>query len=74
MEARGIPTVVASLWNVNDRNTARLMKRFYELMISNKGMNKAKALQQLQKEEIAHGDLRSHPYYWAPFVMMGNWI
>ena len=63
----GTPTIIASLWNVDDRATGLLMKQFYSHW--QQGMNKAEALQQAQK------DLREtypHPYFWAAFSLTGD--
>ena len=63
----GTPTVVASLWSVNDPATARLMKTFYYYL--KQGKDKATALA-LAKREVMHR--YHHPYYWAPFIMEGE--
>ena len=63
----GTPSVIASLWNVDDEATGLLMERFYSYLQS--GESKAKALQLAQqdtKEEFAH------PYYWSGFVLTGD--
>ncbi|NEP24076.1 tetratricopeptide repeat protein [Moorena sp. SIO3I6] len=63
----GTPTIIASLWNVDDAATGLLMKQFYSHWQG--GMNKAEALQQAQK------DLRKtypHPYFWAAFSLTGD--
>ena len=65
----GTSTVVASLWAVNDASTALLMKYFYENM---KTMDKVEALRQAQIKLSNLPDYR-HPYYWAPFILIGNW-
>jgi CHAT domain-containing protein len=66
----GSRSVVASLWNVNDTATAELMKAFYTNL--KKGEAKDEALRQakltLLKGRPAHW---RHPYYWAPFVLVG---
>ncbi len=63
----GTPSLVVSLWTVNDRSTAQLMRRFYqELQL---GVSKSKALRQAVLEVKAEFP---HPYYWAPFVLMGK--
>jgi tetratricopeptide (TPR) repeat protein len=63
----GTPSLVVSLWMVNDRSTAQLMRRFYEGLRD--GLSKAAALRQ------AILDVKSrfpHPYFWAPFVLLGK--
>jgi CHAT domain-containing protein/Tfp pilus assembly protein PilF len=67
----GAPRVVASLWSVEDRGTAELMKRFYRKIIA-EGMKPAAALRASQTEMSG---LRqwSSPYYWAAFVIQGEW-
>ena len=63
----GTPSVIASLWNVDDHVTTLLMERFY--MNLRAGMGKAQALQQAQIEIRAQ---YPHPYYWAAFVLTGD--
>jgi CHAT domain-containing protein len=97
----GTPSVVASLWNVDDSSTAALMASFYKNL---KTMSKVEALRQAQLELIkgqASSDLlarrgiggvgrlgetpssdlpapsslsvsTSHPYFWAPFILVGD--
>lgn len=63
----GSPTLIASLWNVDDEPTALLMERFYTHL--REGMGKAQALQQAQSEVRVQ---YPHPYYWAAFVLTGD--
>ncbi|MEH2267931.1 MAG: CHAT domain-containing tetratricopeptide repeat protein, partial [Nostoc sp.] len=63
----GTPSVIASLWNVEDQPTQLLMKQFYHYL--KKGINKAKALQQAQ---IYVRENYPHPSYWAAFVLTGD--
>ena len=64
----GSHSVLASLWAVNDESTRILMVKFYRHLLQNGG---AEALAQAQRE-VRQGDPRyRHPYYWAPFVMVG---
>jgi CHAT domain-containing protein len=67
----GTPSVLVSLWNINDRSTADFMKIFYEQLM--KGNSKARALQ-LAKLAMLGAARRSyqHPFYWAPFVLVGD--
>jgi CHAT domain-containing protein len=66
----GSRSVVASLWNVNDTATAELMKSFYTNL--KKGEPKDEALRQA-KLTLLKGKQTTwrHPYYWAPFVLVG---
>jgi CHAT domain-containing protein/Tfp pilus assembly protein PilF len=67
----GAPRVVASLWNVPDRGTAELMKRFYQSMLA-KGLAPAAALRGAQV--AMWQDKRwSSPFYWAGFTLQGEW-
>jgi CHAT domain-containing protein len=67
----GVPTTIASLWEIADRSTSLLMENFYANLKDNK-MNKLEALRQAQLAMLDH-DQFSHPYYWAPFVLFGDW-
>ena len=61
------PSVLASLWKVDDRATARLMAAFYENL---KTHDKAKSLQLAQLDMIREG---LSPYYWAAFCLYGDY-
>jgi CHAT domain-containing protein/Tfp pilus assembly protein PilF len=63
----GTPSVVVSLWNVNDESAADLMIRFYRNLKT--GMSKSEALRQAQLETIRDNGF---PFYWAPFVLVGK--
>lgn len=63
----GTPSLVVSLWTVNDRSTAQLMRRFHEGL--GQDLSKARALREAIME--AKGAF-PRPYYWAPFVLMGK--
>jgi CHAT domain-containing protein/tetratricopeptide (TPR) repeat protein len=67
----GTPSVVVSLWNVNDRSAADLMIRFYKHLWKpgSEKLNKAEALRKAQLELIDRG---SKPYHWAPFILVGK--
>jgi CHAT domain-containing protein/tetratricopeptide (TPR) repeat protein len=67
----GARRVVASLWQVDDQATAQLMTRFYRHMLAG-GERPAAALRAAQREMAA--DPRwSAPYFWAGFVIQGDW-
>jgi tetratricopeptide (TPR) repeat protein len=63
----GATTLVASLWLVQDETTAKLMEKWYELL--SEGVGRATALRNAQ---LALKDRYPHPYYWAPFVLIGR--
>ena len=89
--------VLATLWDVNDASTSRLMSDFYGRWVKHPGDGKAEALRQAQlaflrgsAAQAAGGSERgfnaareatnapreagySHPFYWAPFVLIGNY-
>jgi CHAT domain-containing protein/Tfp pilus assembly protein PilF len=67
----GARRVVASLWKVDDVATAELMKRFYKAMLRD-GLRPAAALRRAQVE-LRHETRWRAPYFWAPFVMQGEW-
>lgn len=67
----GARRVVASLWQIDDRATAELMKRFYELMLRGKGLSPAAALREAQIDISKKGNWK-HPYYWAAFTIQGE--
>jgi CHAT domain-containing protein len=67
----GARAVVASLWKVDDRATAELMKRFYLEMLQNK-LRPAAALAAAQRQMAATAEWAS-PYYWAGLAMQGEW-
>ncbi len=67
----GATRVVVTLWPVADRSTARLMQRFYALMYRGR-MSPAAALRAAQLEVWRRKETRA-PFYWAGFVMHGDW-
>jgi CHAT domain-containing protein/tetratricopeptide (TPR) repeat protein len=67
----GAPRVVASLWQVSDVATAELMKRFYTGMLQ-KRLPAAAALRRAQLE-LAKDPRWASPYFWAGFVLQGDW-
>jgi CHAT domain-containing protein len=68
----GAPTVGVSLWSVSDNSTAMLMTDFYKRMLTGQGMAPGAAMQAAQQNMIA-GKKYSAPFYWAPFVLVGEW-
>ena len=67
----GAPSVIASLWEADDRATAELMKRLYERMFRD-GQTPAAALRSAQVSILKTKGLDA-PYYWAAFTLQGEW-
>ena len=65
----GAEAVLVSLWKVADVSTAELMVRFYRHLKAGRG--KAEALRQARLELLEQGRF-VHPFYWAPFVLVGK--
>ncbi len=72
----GTPSVLVSLWQVDDASTAELMIRFYRYQQqgvkqgkTTVKLNQAEALRHAQLDSLAQGNF---PYYWAPFVLVGR--
>lgn len=66
----GADSVIASLWNVADDSTRDFMVEFYKNLAA--GQSKSAAMQAAQSKLLA--DARyNHPFYWAPFILMGDW-
>jgi tetratricopeptide (TPR) repeat protein len=66
----GARKVVASLWKVDDHATLKLMEAFYASLKA--GLSPAAALRAAQRSLIDSPDY-SHPYFWAGFVLLGDW-
>jgi CHAT domain-containing protein len=66
----GAPTVIASLWSVNDVSTKQTMQEFYKELAA--GQSKAESLRRAQLA-VMHDPRFAHPYFWAPFVVLGDW-
>lgn len=66
----GCPSTVASQWKVADESTAELMEAFYQHLKA--GKNKAEALRQAQLHLLRNRKY-SHPFFWSPFILIGDW-
>jgi len=70
-QQQGAKAVLATLWPVADQSTALLMADMYRKR-QGQSLNKAEALRQAQIA-LQGQPQYAHPYYWAPFILMGNW-
>jgi len=66
--AAGAPSVLLSLWSVDDQSTREVMETFYRELI--KGSSPSQSLRLAQTQLIERGQ---HPFFWAPFVLVGRW-
>jgi CHAT domain-containing protein len=67
----GCPNIVMSLWPANDRSTSQIMEQFYENLSEDAG--KDEALRQAKLYYLSQSDkIKSHPYFWAGFVLLGD--
>ena len=71
MKARA-RSVLGTLWPVDDEAAVTIMERFYSGLVAQE-LSKAQALQQSQLELIKQPQF-SHPFFWAPFALIGNWL
>lgn len=71
--AGGAASTMASQWQVADESTSALMTSFYRVLTDRKApVSRAEALRRAQGALI-QGKKYAHPYYWAPFVLLGQW-
>ena len=75
----GAGSTMATLWTVDDESTAKLMGRFYQNLkqaIETRQTTKAEALRlaQVSLLEDAKSARFKHPYFWSPFILIGNWL
>jgi CHAT domain-containing protein len=68
----GARSAIASLWSLDDKSSQIFMKEFYHA-ITQPNTSRAQALRSAQLALLNQGDY-SHPRYWAPFLLVGNWL
>ena len=68
----GARSTLATLWSVNDAATAQFMAHFYQ-ELNNSTITKAEALRKAQLWLLKQPEY-SHPVYWAPYLLVGNWL
>ncbi len=69
----GARSTLATLWSVNDEATADLMVQFYQ-ELANTTVTKAEALRRAQVAILQNPKYNQHPYFWSPYVLVGNWL
>jgi len=68
----GARSTLATLWAVNDDSTATFIAAFYKAL-SQPNISKAQAVQEAQLSLLRSPEFK-HPFYWAPFILVGNWL
>jgi CHAT domain-containing protein len=68
----GAGSTLATLWYINDVATVPLMSRFYQ-ELGNANITKAEAIRRSQRALLQNPEYQ-HPVYWAPYVLVGNWL
>lgn len=68
---QGAKSVLATLWNVEDKSTSLLMSDFYTRR-QKISVTKIQALKDSQNSLLSSKEYQ-HPFFWAPFILMGNW-
>jgi CHAT domain-containing protein len=67
----GVPSLIVSLWQVNDQSTAFIMESFYTNL--KQGMNKAEALRLAKLDFLQQAQgISTHPAFWSPFIQLGS--
>ena len=67
----GVPSIIMTLWEVNDRSGAGIMTDFYKNL--KKGLPKDKALQMAKLNYLENAkQFRAHPFFWSQYVCIGN--
>ncbi|MEO0706943.1 MAG: CHAT domain-containing protein [Cyanobacteria bacterium J06649_5] len=67
----GTRSTLSTLWRADDGANTQLMDDFYQGL--QEGLTKAQALQRSQQRLLSEGGYPA-PYYWAPYVLVGNWL
>ncbi|MBE9068372.1 CHAT domain-containing protein [Leptolyngbya cf. ectocarpi LEGE 11479] len=68
----GVRSTLAGLWAINDQAAAAFMTEFYKAL-AQPDTTKAEAFRQAQLALMQDPQLAS-PYFWSPFVLVGNWL
>jgi CHAT domain-containing protein len=68
----GARSAIASLWSLDDESSVEMMKQFYQRLGAGK-VSRAEALRQAQVA-LMRNEQYAYPRYWAPFILLGNWL
>lgn len=68
----GVRSAIASLWTLNDEFSVEFSRQLYQ-QLQQRDLSKAQALQKVQ-QALLKDPQYDHPRYWAPYVLVGNWL
>ncbi|MFP4099719.1 CHAT domain-containing protein [Coleofasciculus sp.] len=68
----GAGSAIATLWSVDDESSVEFMKQFYQ-NLAQPNVTKAEALRRAQEHLLQNTEYKS-PRYWAPYILIGNWL
>jgi CHAT domain-containing protein len=68
----GARSAIASLWSLDDESSVEIMKQFYQ-QLGRGQISRAAALRQAQ-QTLMQNPQYAYPRYWAPFILLGNWL
>ena len=68
----GAKSTIATLWSINDQATAELMNILYQ-KLTDQSLSKAAAIRQAQLSLLQNPQY-DHPFYWAAYTIIGNWL
>ncbi|MEA5621281.1 CHAT domain-containing protein [Cronbergia sp. UHCC 0137] len=68
----GARSTIGSLWYVSDEATSSVMVNFYQ-QLTNDTLSKTEALRRSQLTLLNNPEYK-HPYFWSPFILVGNWL
>ncbi|NER30376.1 MAG: CHAT domain-containing protein [Symploca sp. SIO1C4] len=74
----GARSTLATLWSVDDESTATVMKEFYRQLVQNPDISRGEALRRAQINLWEEGPKQQkdwkRPYFWSPYILVGNWL
>ena len=69
----GVPATVVSQWRVESGSTAELLVDFHRQLLNTRSRNNAKAEAMRQSTlKLMKSKRYNHPFYWGPFVVIGD--
>ena len=72
----GAQSAIASLWTLDDKVSVEFTSELYKRLLDPQFLEKSSKAQALQQAQIAlmRSPGRDHPRYWAPYILVGNWL